>query len=325
MVDHKDPTTVANAVSWTFTSLAVCFLSLRLWCRTNRHNGLWWDDYLLTLSMVILLVSNSSLSAALTAGYGKTPLSSGWCVTLLEISYSSAAIATAWSKTAFAITLLKITKRCLLKGFLWVSVVGLNVISILWAVVFWAKTCESQDSEGFASVVLPGPCWSVKSFGQIMYTAAAYSAVMDLALALYPWPLIWTTRLYVREKFGLGLAMSLGILAAIVAIIRIVLLADLSRSDDPTWYMGLITVTNILEPGVTIIAQSVPVFRVLLLNVNAEHPTVADLSELERNRIGTSPSQIPSHTTLAEDPFRDIEDTINLRLIKRPDGRIVPA
>lgn len=41
---------------------------------------------------------------------------------------------------------------------------------------------------------------------------AAWCAWVDFALALLPWKLIWNLQLRTREKIGVGIAMSLGVL-----------------------------------------------------------------------------------------------------------------
>ena len=41
---------------------------------------------------------------------------------------------------------------------------------------------------------------------------AALSAAMDAVLALLPWKIIWTLQMKTREKVGVALAMSMGIL-----------------------------------------------------------------------------------------------------------------
>jgi hypothetical protein len=40
----------------------------------------------------------------------------------------------------------------------------------------------------------------------------AYSAFLDLALTLLPWKLLWGLSILKKEKFGIILAMSMGIL-----------------------------------------------------------------------------------------------------------------
>jgi len=46
----------------------------------------------------------------------------------------------------------------------------------------------------------------------IRLTYIVYSAAMDFTLALLPWKLIWGLQILRKEKFGIGIAMSMGIL-----------------------------------------------------------------------------------------------------------------
>ena len=52
------------------------------------------------------------------------------------------------------------------------------------------------------------------STGAIKYGIfnAAWCAFADFALALLPWNLIWGLNLRLREKIGVGVAMSMGVL-----------------------------------------------------------------------------------------------------------------
>jgi hypothetical protein len=45
-----------NFTIWLLTALSSAFLALRLYCKFLRHRGLWWDDHLLILSWVSLVM-----------------------------------------------------------------------------------------------------------------------------------------------------------------------------------------------------------------------------------------------------------------------------
>jgi hypothetical protein len=62
----------------------------------------------------------------------------------------------------------------------------------------------------------------------------AYSAGMDFALALFPTVLIWGLQMNRREKIGVIVAMSLGVLAGITAAIKTSFIPGTSRSLDFT-------------------------------------------------------------------------------------------
>jgi hypothetical protein len=42
-------------------------------------------------------------------------------------------------------------------------------------------------------------------------TGSGYPGAMDVILALFPWFIIWELRLGKREKFGVAIAMSMGV------------------------------------------------------------------------------------------------------------------
>ena len=48
--------------------------------------------------------------------------------------------------------------------------------------------------------------------GKAEQVGAAYSGAMDLTLSILPWKIIWNLRMTRREKTGVLLAMSMGVL-----------------------------------------------------------------------------------------------------------------
>jgi len=51
-----------------------------------------------------------------------------------------------------------------------------------------------------------------KKRGAFLISVKAYSGLMDMILALLPWKVVWSLQMKTREKIGVGLAMSLGML-----------------------------------------------------------------------------------------------------------------
>jgi hypothetical protein len=60
--------------------------------------------------------------------------------------------------------------------------------------------------------MIDGTCWN--DSGKINYDifSGAYSGVMDITLALMPWTVVWGLQMKNKEKFGVAIAMSMGIL-----------------------------------------------------------------------------------------------------------------
>lgn len=109
-------------------------------------------------------------------------------------------------------------------------------------------------------------------------TDTVYGGIIDILLALFPWLVLRNLLLDTREKIGLTVAMSLGALTGVVVIMRVIFqfvqgdndfgmppcpsvqAHPLTRPD----FMVFMSIFNFLEPAVTIIAQAIPMFRVLL-------------------------------------------------------------
>ncbi len=117
-------------------------------------------------------------------------------------------VAAAWSKTSFGITLLRITDGKF-KLFVWFVIVSTNVAMGLSALVAWIQCQPVAKSWDWS---LPGSCWDPSVSAVYGVFAGVYSGLMDWALALLPWRLIWGLQMERREKIGVGVAMSLGLL-----------------------------------------------------------------------------------------------------------------
>lgn len=102
-----------------------------------------------------------------------------------------------------------------------------------------------------------------------------YSAALDFLLAFLPWPIILGFYLHWRERIGIAIAMSLGVvydlllhpsrqailhlLSAGVAAIVKTTLAPTMTSPDFTYERADLTIWTLAEPAASIMAISIPV------------------------------------------------------------------
>jgi hypothetical protein len=246
---------------WVLNFLALTFLLARVYCKFLRHRGLWWDDGILIAAyvgrnlltrgqmgpagnvpltcicvQVCSTVETALLSYSVKLGYGyhiwDTPPEFISLVPdlLLVITVSGTFSLTAviWSKTSFALTLLRLTQGWL-KVVVWFIIVTMNIAIGLSILFTWVQCSPIQKSW---NPFLEGTCWAptvlvhynifsagmLPSFpapGPVRLTNPchlAYSAAMDIALALLPWKLIWGLQMRRQEKIGVAFAMSCGVL-----------------------------------------------------------------------------------------------------------------
>jgi hypothetical protein len=225
---HDDLGPALNVVVWFLTVLALVFFSLRIYCKFLRKRALWWDDYVLIAAMIMLLAQTISLSVHVHFGFGKH----SWDIVdwynwlyVANITGVLSITAAAWSKTSFAITLLRFSDGRT-RWLVWFLIFTINLTLGLSAIFTYAQCSPVQklwDSN------VKGSCWpqhiiiNYNSFssGQcqpfhmkfsVGLPFTAYSGVADIALALLPWRIIHQRSLKKKERFGVLLAMSMGVL-----------------------------------------------------------------------------------------------------------------
>lgn len=172
--------------SWTFASLSALFLGLRIFCKFKSRRNLWWDDYVLIASWVSILRPDACLRCArgcadtiallqvalfasvlmttitVPLGLGKhaadvPPYNLGEIGLRGNINGTFSVLAAAWSKTSFALTLLRLmgTKKWTSR-FLWFAIATMNVFLLGNALFQWIKCWPISKTW---DVMEAGTCW----------------------------------------------------------------------------------------------------------------------------------------------------------------------
>jgi len=149
-------------VSWGLAALASAFLGLRLYCKLNIRRGLWWDDWVLIASWCTIVatgVTTTVLVKDFKYGHHDWDLDIYDPVRFMIVIYSRATItitAIVWTKTAFAITLLRLTTG-MTKAFVWFIIISMNVAMGFGAMVPWIQ-CKPLAKGWIRD--LHGTCWA---------------------------------------------------------------------------------------------------------------------------------------------------------------------
>jgi hypothetical protein len=146
-------------------------------------------------------------------GYGKhigdVPPENGVTLLLLAtVTTVFTLLASAWSKTSFAITLLRITSGTL-KVIVWTIILTLN-LTLTFNALLPFISCNPTEKNWNPG--LDGTCWDPEALLQYGVFAAAYSAGMDFILAIIPWFVIMKLQMKPKEKLGVAVCMSLGLM-----------------------------------------------------------------------------------------------------------------
>ena len=142
-LSHEDLGPRLNTVFWLLTSLATLFLALRIYCKFHRGRSLWWDDHFLIAAWVSLVVSAATTSVCVSLDYGKNsydmrPEVSTQMQFVAVFAGFFSVLAAAWSKTSFALTLLRLTQGWM-KALIWFIIITMNAIMGTAMLFMWIK------------------------------------------------------------------------------------------------------------------------------------------------------------------------------------------
>jgi len=227
-------------------------------------------------------------------------------------------LATAWTKVSFAITLCRIVRNRFLLSFLGFVIVSANLILAPGMLSIWVPACEDPRA-----ILRPEHtiCFKLKDLQYLGGTTIVYGGVIDVLLALFPWFIIRKLLLETREKIGLTLAMSLGAITGTIVIFRA--FYQLRSIDNNYHFMVFMSIFNFLEPGVTIIAQAIPMFRVLVVNVKRGSTAVRISSPSGAPGSGSAPVRTWNSRRVSKAHNRMEVDEELLHVRVGPGGRIV--
>ncbi|KAK3377230.1 hypothetical protein B0T24DRAFT_237074 [Lasiosphaeria ovina] len=266
-VPDLGPQTIAAV--WTLVVLSTVFLAVRVYCKVWRLKGLWWDDWVLILSWVCEIGNAAIVQTVVNLGLGKYPcdidIANLPSIGLIGPQFGGTVnlMAITLSKTAFAITLLRLTEGGLNK-FIWFLLVSMNLITAANMFIIWFKCAPIAKSW---NPFMEGTCISSDASNGFGVFWGVYSGVCDIVLAFVPWRLVWNLQMHARDKLGVAIAMSIGVFAGATAFVKSATILTLGKESYTYDGTGLLT-WSAAEIGTTIMACCIPVMRVLFRDLN---------------------------------------------------------
>lgn len=150
-IQYVDPQKELNIGLWTLYAGATGFLAARAWSKVTRRHGLWWDDYVLLFAWVgtllyhtpiayiliapqtILTITDIIITIEYATGY-VTPEWDDRMHILINITSCGTLLGQCLTKSAFAVTLLKLTRGFshwkICHGVLWFCIVTMMSYNI---------------------------------------------------------------------------------------------------------------------------------------------------------------------------------------------------
>ncbi|KAI1381066.1 hypothetical protein F4677DRAFT_440283 [Hypoxylon crocopeplum] len=285
-----------NAVVWVLVSLAAVFLGLRVFCKYKRGRGLWWDDWVLMASWIVLVaagvITSISVEAAFIEHNQDNKMGGHDVGFLTTITGTLFFIAAAWSKTSFAMTLTRIAgpRLTIVLRVIMISMNGMTCVSVVLRWLQCQPTRRIWDGEA------GGTCWNRELILGFTILAAAYSAFLDFVLAVLPWPIIIKLQIRTSEKIGISVAMSMGVCAGVTAIVKCTKFRVL-ESDEFADNVFDLSIWSAAEIATTVMAASIPVLRALVREVTGSSRRSGRAATYIRDKSRDVASRVKSHHT----------------------------
>ncbi|KAK7746331.1 hypothetical protein SLS53_002290 [Cytospora paraplurivora] len=260
-IQFVNPYTEVNTGIWLLFVGATAFLGLRLWCKLDRRTGLWWDDRILIVSWVVLLATNIFISVELATGYVVKTWDDRMLI-LVSISSCLVTVGQTLTKTAFAVTLLRITESWQ-RAVLWFIIASINMLLVVVLIFNWINYC-GQSPYWWK---MPNVCAAYDVVFGVKIAQNIYNIILDFVLSLFPWVITWNLNIDRLDKIGICVSMSLGVIIAIFTSVRTWYMLDADINTYDAWYFwrqGMTEVWYQAEVAGTIIVQALPVIRLFV-------------------------------------------------------------
>ncbi|KAL9001776.1 MAG: hypothetical protein Q9188_005250 [Gyalolechia gomerana] len=262
---NRGPTILA--VTWVECALAILIVGTRMYTRSYLIHNVGIDDWMIVLALVLAIICSGLVTADVHYGTGRhfatlDPVEKLMANKLNWIAQPFAIFSCGVGKISIAFLLLRImAKNKLRERFLYTLIALLVTINAI-CVGFIFGQCSPARKLWNPSV--PGSCLDPSIQQNVGFFQASFSSFSDFVLALFPLVIIWNLKMRRAVKFGIGAAMSLGILATGAAIVKTIQLQQLTARADYTYETVDLVIWYTTESYVVIIAACVPTLRPLL-------------------------------------------------------------
>ncbi|RDW65227.1 hypothetical protein BP5796_09919 [Coleophoma crateriformis] len=312
-------------------ALGTIATGLRVYARTVVVRAFGVDDWLMLLTLALYSVYcafvfygtswNKGLHTAQIPLDAYTPALMSFYFG--EIFYILTAITLKLSVGAF---LLRLLKARLQRWTVYITLIVVTLYSLVYCIMAIAQ-CTPIDH--YWHPLSEGTCFSGSIIVGTSYAFATLISFSDFLFAAMPIFLVWNLQMNTFMKFSVASIMSLGAIAGVTTIVRVVYLKDISNNKDFFFSTAKLTIWSTVEPGVGIIIGSAaalrPLFKSLLGKNLFSSGNKYGYGYSSRGRKNTGPWQSSHSAHYQLESFKGVDDGVGERNIIRVEGGVAPT
>ncbi|KFA54274.1 hypothetical protein S40293_07831, partial [Stachybotrys chartarum IBT 40293] len=257
-------------VAWIFLVLCIVFVGLRFYVRLRVYRRLLHDDYWLTAALAFGILSAILATLAVVHGNGRH---------MPALSEDDQSAVIMWTTAAFCpgilflglpkIAIVLLLDRLLdptkfVRIFLW-GIVGISQASFICLIGLLLGRCNPPMRLWDQNV--EGECMDIQVVTNFAVFAGAFSAFVDVVLAVYPTMALFRTPMTLKRRLSLSVVLGIGLVGGAIAIYKTVLIPDGFGNPDFSYHSAPImiwTAVHSVEGSTHVIAGSMPVLAPLL-------------------------------------------------------------
>ncbi|KAJ5603288.1 hypothetical protein N7537_006244 [Penicillium hordei] len=281
------------AVMWSMTTLATFLVIARLCVRQRMLRNFGFDDWLIGASMIFGLTYVATTTVSVAYGYGQhkmnlKPRSAELALMWNMISFIFGIISFVIPKLAVAALLHRILNPNLTQRIIVWGLVSLVAVIALVNILIYVTMCDPPQALWKSSMILNGEAkcrdiWILINYATFnggercsmglvipvtvtdyRHAWTAFSAFVDLFLAIYPGVVLFKLQISLRKKIALTAALGLGSIAAATAMVKCTQIKGLADQTDPTFSTVSLVVWTNVEANVVVIAACIPTLQPVL-------------------------------------------------------------
>ncbi|KAL2787403.1 hypothetical protein BJX66DRAFT_353367 [Aspergillus keveii] len=257
------------AVSWPLCTLSTLLVTLRILVRTHLLRSFGWDDTSILLALLCSILNTILVTISAHHGTGQhTAGLSPYQVTQSTkynwLSQGFHVMSTNWGKVSVGLFLLRIIQKVKSRRHKPVMYAGLVIMTLINAVCVYTIYGQCAPTSRLWDQTIEGECWDPEVQRDYAFFQGSASAFSDLVLAVYPLFTIYHLQMPLRLKIGLGILLSLGIIAMTAAIIKTINLSCLTSRSDYPWDTVNLVIWIAIEQYLIIIAACIPTLTPLV-------------------------------------------------------------
>ncbi|KAL3452753.1 hypothetical protein BJX65DRAFT_319464 [Aspergillus insuetus] len=265
----KSRSRILLAVSWPLCALSTLLVTLRILVRTHLLRSFGWDDTSILLALLCAILNTILVTISAHHGTGRHAADlAAYQVTQSTkynwLSQGFHVMSTNWGKVSVGLFLLRIIQKVKNQRHAPVMYAGLVLMTLINAVCVYTIYGQCSPTRRLWDQTLEGECFDPEVQRDYAFFQGSASAFSDLVLAVYPLFTIYHLQMPLRLKIGLGILLSLGIIAMTAAIIKTINLSCLTSRSDYPWDTVNLVIWIAIEQYLIIIAACIPTLTPLV-------------------------------------------------------------